>query len=299
MLAGRRAVRATMVIVIFGGIPALGFAAACGVDLGGTLPDVIPAVDAGVDVRPMPPPRGDSSMPPTDAAVDAPPGCGEGLAGPLMVAVGDGGDAGFCIDSTEVTNAQYDVFLAATDGGEVDAGGLPLECAALATYERRNGVGTPVATPGGPDHPTTYVEWCAAYGYCKWAGKRLCAKAAIAGSTGDAGRGEWYRACSLEGTRRYPYGDSLVPAACNQGNPLGAIEAVRSRPSCEGGVPGLFDMAGNASEWVDSCDGVGNCSLVGGYFGTGDGGATCRASEDQSILLRSDALGFRCCASPP
>ncbi len=292
----------------FRGIAATLFAAgvlvvACGIDELGTKPSTPPDVDSAVPLDAKQPPRDDGAIIPKDAgAPDAPiEPCPAGR-GPTMIAIGDGGDGGFCIDSTEVTNAQYDAFLAATDGGEVDAGGLPIECttiAMFATFQRRDAVGNPITAAAPPNNPVTFVEWCAAVGYCGWAGKRLCARRPMLGAPGDAGREEWLRACSADFTRRYPYGAALVPSACNQGNASGgAVEEAGARAGCVGGFPGLFDMSGNASEWIDYCDAVGNCTLAGGYYGTPDGGATCRAAEVASLTTRSDSLGFRCCASP-
>src|SRR5215467_12124942 len=90
--------------------------ASCGLDETGA---ALPPAEAGPG-EPLP----EAHLPPVeDAEVDGggpdaeagpPKGCPKGGRGPAMVVVDAA--AAFCIDVTEVTNAQYDAFLAATDG---------------------------------------------------------------------------------------------------------------------------------------------------------------------------------------
>jgi len=274
-------VRRTSVVVLLlvssGAAAALGFA--CGFDGLGTGP--VPIVDSGVPVQTeasLPPPN-DSS---TDAPVDAPPPPSlcptTGVKGPELVLVTFDGGATTCIDSTEVTNAQYAEFVAAADGGEPSLdGGVPATCTPF-------GSANPVApTPGEAGAPIQGVSWCQAYAYCKFAGKRLCTN-------------EWRRVCSREGTRSFPYGTTLDPTACNVGDAGGAVESeVKSFTKCVGGYPGVFDMVGNVSEWVDDCAG-GVCASVGGGFYTArPDAATCATSDTYGVKASFPGLGFRCC----
>jgi len=268
---------------------AASLAFACGLELTGSKVVADPPVEASIDVAPNLPPAGDAGADDADAGKGARDAdCPKDRGGSALVRMPD---AAFCLEATEVSNAQYDAFLAATDGGRLDVGvpegGLPPACGALTSFAR---VGVIFAPPA--QTPVTRIPWCAAYAYCAWLGKRLCL-----GSTApdrDAAAGEWYSACSAAGTRELPYGDAATYGVCNTDD-LSA-SAVGSYPGCEGGVPGLFDMVGNVEEWVDACNDAGTCPVVGGYHSTGVDYATCRTSSDISRASASSAVGFRCCA---
>jgi formylglycine-generating enzyme required for sulfatase activity len=183
------------------------------------------------------------------------------LAGPRLAAIG-----GFCIDSTEVTNAQYAQFFAAK--GSDTSGQIPA-CSLNQTYK-------PSANWPGPANqlslPVALVDWCDAYAYCKWAGKRLCGK--IGGGPNpytayaDPAFSQWFHACSNAGRNPFPYDGTYRPEACNgfngpngchhdPGVPAGtcALAPVGSYSQCQGvrGFAGVFDLSGNAFEWEDSC----------------------------------------------
>jgi formylglycine-generating enzyme required for sulfatase activity len=217
------------------------------------------------------------------------------------------------MDATEVTDAHYQVFLAAAASPD---GGVPEQesyCSWNTSYRPGSGA------PPKDDFPVTGVDWCDAYAYCKWAGKHLCGR--IGGglnpfnADGDPSSSEWFNACSQGGTRRFPYGHDYDPKACN-GYDTGFLVTVLvgTLKKCEGGYPGLFDLSGNVAEWEDSCDGHAGrddaCKLRGGsYLSTGnpfnsqpDGGGLLNDMRCRSVsqASRSDSTasgyGFRCCA---
>jgi formylglycine-generating enzyme required for sulfatase activity len=220
--------------------------------------------------------------------------------GPAMIELPNGQ----CIDSTEVTNGQYQAFLAAL-AGEYDAGTDP-RCIWKATDS--NGY-----TPGGQcsadaDLPVACVDWCDAFAYCAWAGKRLCGR--VDGTSEltltertDPGVSQWFKACTANGTEHFPYGDSYDASACNTQRDGSVLEPPESFPGCVGGYPGIYDMAGNASEWVDSCDDSGapqynNCAAMGSSYVASIGSAPGRC-DDQIYVGRNayfPAIGFRCCS---
>jgi hypothetical protein len=167
--------------------------------------------------------------------------------GPVMVAVG-----GYCIDSTEVSNDQYAAFLATNPTG---AGG-PTPCGWKQDHQPHAG-----QTWMGGSMPQTGVDWCDAYSFCAWAGKRLCGlrPGAPAGRIDviDRAHDEWYLACAGPAMRVFPYGDTYQSAACTnvdkappQPLPVGSLK------SCEGGYPGVFDLSGNVQEWRGICSGT-------------------------------------------
>lgn len=209
--------------------------------------DATQASDVGADVA-------DASV---DVAHDGPSCSGD--AGPVAVPAGT-----FCIDSTEVTSAQYNAWLATKP---------PLFVAAICNWKVSH---LPDAVPdaGHEDYPVTWIDWCDAHDFCAWAGKRLCGGidgGALAPSSLNTTIDAWHFACSNGGA--YPYGNSYDPNACNgperDAGPLPAA----SLPKCVGGFPGVLEMVGNVYEWVDSCipvaDGgprLDQCASRGGSF---------------------------------
>jgi formylglycine-generating enzyme required for sulfatase activity len=232
-----------------------------------------PAVDAPADAPAPPRP---------DAAVDANP-CPPSLGGPALVFAGS-----ICIDATEVTNANYQAFLAAN--ARVN---LPAVCSWKDSFVPDTD-GAPWPAIGRETHPVVNMDWCDAVAFCQWAGKRLCR------------RDEWQRVCSRNGTLAYPYGPAFDRDACNSYGPrtMLASDPVASNPGCVGPYPGLFDLSGNVEEWVDDCDTtpanpeLQKCRVIGGSWGADApeelGCSSSAAGEDRtSTYFRR---GFRCCA---
>lgn len=170
-------------------------------------------------------------------------GCPQGK-GPTMVDLGP-----FCIDSTEVTHAQYDVFAAEAKTKP------PTQTGWCATnnpnFDKKfNGTGSlPVD-----------VDWCDAKAFCEWAGKRMCGKigggsiAYPSPDTDDAKVSQHMYACTQGGTTKFPYGDQLNTLICLPGSK--GIKPVMSDPWCRGTTAPfdkVFDLVGNQGEWVDAC----------------------------------------------
>jgi formylglycine-generating enzyme required for sulfatase activity len=282
-------------------------AGACGSD------DVSGGTDAGTSGAAGVAGAGAEKAGPVDQG-DVRKNCASGLPGPALVGVPTPPGspvANYCMDATEVTNAQYAEFLAA---GISTSEGLP-ECGSqlVPFFTHVPFYGWPPA-PGTENHPIHVADWCDAYAYCAWAGKRLCGR--IGGGVNqlddyaDATKSEWYNACSAGGTRMYPYGDAWVADACHRPTrENGGLAAVGSKPACEGGYAGLFDLSGNADEWENSCsgttDGTDTCRIRGiGLLNAFDETAlapdgakfACAYSTINTLLMPSFIKGFRCCA---
>ncbi|HEX5011736.1 MAG TPA: SUMF1/EgtB/PvdO family nonheme iron enzyme [Planctomycetota bacterium] len=133
----------------------------------------------------------------------------------------------FFIDTTEVTNLQWKVFL--------DATGRKPSSALL-----ENGWPEGTFPAGQENFPVSNVNIPEIREFLGWCGKRL--------PTED----EWTRAARGDDDRRYPWGKDWDAKLCQSGMtiPMAPVE-VGQFP--RGASPyGVLDMAGNVFEWVDS-----------------------------------------------
>lgn len=128
---------------------------------------------------------------------------------------------------------------------------------------------------------------------CAFVGGRLCAEQ------------EWLSACRGTEGRAFPYGQTFDLAACNVqsetvkvAGPTRGTAPVGSQAGCEGGLAGLFDMAGNVSEWVSDCKGA-YCKFRGAGHLSNDPierFAACQgACSGNQKTLQSSVVGVRCC----
>jgi formylglycine-generating enzyme required for sulfatase activity len=260
--------------------------------------------------------RGDASLfdasDASDASVEA--GFCGALHGPAMIKVPSlaANETFYCIDSTEVTEAQYDEFVKAKVPTDAQA---PF-CLANTTFfpdlTQNNCGARPYNPTADPTMPVACVDWCDAYAYCKWAGKRLCGRlGAEAGAITDqlqqansAGGDQWFNACSMGNARPYPYG-AFDASACN-GKPVDAsadVAPVGSFPACVGGYAGIFDMSGNVAEWEDDCldasaDGAVACATRGGSVTENEGQLGCNQIQNLDWKTANYNYGIRCCADP-
>lgn len=88
---------------------------------------------------------------------------------------------------------------------------------------------------GRAQHPVVLVSWHDAHAYCTWAGGRLPSEA------------EWE--CAARGGlagKLYPWGDDIDPSLANYDNRNGTTPVGSYAPNDYG----LYDVAGNAWEWV-------------------------------------------------
>lgn len=155
------------------------------------------------------------------------------------------------------------------------------------------------APPAGrEEHPVVYVSLEDARAYAKWAGRRLPTEE------------EWQYAAQGPALRRYPWGNEMKPACCNDGQ-SGGTTPVRAFP--QGRSPfGCFDLCGNTWEWTESERHDGRtrfCVLKGGSFykarGSGwyaDGGPKPSYFAAKFLLMwpgldRCATIGFRCAAA--
>jgi sulfatase modifying factor 1 len=207
----------------------------------------------------------------------------------------------FYIDQFEVTNDQY---RACFEAGECTS---PMN----SYFFTRSQYG---------DHPINAVSWLQASQYCAWAGKRLPTEA------------EWEKAARGPDGRLFPWGDDFEPSRANlcdeacieqwaDPNTFDGFEVTAPVGSFPEGVSpyGLYDMAGNVSEWVadwyarsyyvdsptDNPSGPDHGSEMtvrGGAFlsGPGRSAATSRAYDYRVSPPRSrHSVGLRCAMDAP
>ena len=255
----------------------------------------------------------------------------------------------YCIDETEVTRKQYFEWLESNPerDGELLAS-LPARCeetgeggasgrgwasgrggasgadGASARFDPRAPARyydcwAKVDPLGGDDLPIVCVNWCDAYAYCKDNGKVLCGThdgKAVPWNDHDTPEvSQWYNACVLGDDLffryRYPYGRVYNQAKCNVEDQ--DLQAVRSNTWCtapkDSSYEGVYDLIGNAAEWVNSCDDEGDtevCWVRGGAAGDPskpEGLApermNCKSGRSQQFDASQDKTGFRCCWVPP
>lgn len=170
---------------------------------------------------------------------------------------------GFWIYRTEVSNAQYYRFVAATHARPPRP--------SLATDSRFN----------RPEQPVVGVSWQGALDYCRWAGGRLPTEA------------EWEYAASGAQGREYPWGDtSPDPSRAIFGRhpESEGPDLVGTRP--DGATPaGVLDLAGSVWEWCSDWNGA-----LGGKAATdpqGAPGGSWKVVKGGAWLTRTHTLRTR------
>ncbi len=166
---------------------------------------------------------------------------------------------GFWIDAHEVSNAQFAEFVAAT-GHVTDAERIGDSVVfvrdegwqIVAGADWRHPLGPQDEIEGREDHPVVHVSYLDAQAYAAWAGKRLPTEA----EWEWAARGGLVAMPYVWGAQLRPAG--TPPANCWQGEfPFeDSLEDGFAYSAPVGSFPangyGLFDMAGNVWEWVET-----------------------------------------------
>jgi formylglycine-generating enzyme required for sulfatase activity len=197
----------------------------------------------------------------------------------------------FSIDRYEVTNHQYQAFVAATGHRK----------AAPPSRYAKN-----LSRMRGVNQPVTYVSWEDANDYCRWRGKRLPTEA------------EWEKAVRGVDGRLWPWGNDQDPMASNLASAKDGYDATAPVGTFKRDVGpfGVVDGAGNVMEWVADWyaeeayrnlddknppgpdHGVFRVLRGGGYTTTGN---DVRITSRSKMVpdFRDETIGFRCAVSGP
>jgi eukaryotic-like serine/threonine-protein kinase len=185
--------------------------------------------------------------------------------------------AGYAIDRTEVTIGAFRVF---EELGPL-TGYLPAQDIELAERNK------------GPDFPVVAINQQDAMAYCRFMGKRLPTieefQKAVRGPASEAGS-----------KRLAPWGDDPPEGRCTMGLTEGSgPRAVAQMASDKSGY-GIFDLAGNVSEWTESMaighEDTGFVNIFGANWDHPINSPTFRADfrNSRSPRYLDFGLGFRC-----
>lgn len=269
------------------------------------------------DVKPDP--AGTATVPTNDSAADAKGlTCPQGTGGAKMVLIPLPDGNAYCIDEREAVYAEYKAFLEAK-GENFD--GQPAECEANTSF-----------VPGWedpsheipqcsvwlidsePDRAVQCLDFCDAWAFCSWAGKRLCSEVGVK-SKGlhfvpddelsqlyKSARSEWFHVCSQGGTTEYPYGNEYEPGKCIdeakiQTEGESALDVRDTTGNTCHGTSSPYDevhnMSGSVKQWQNICRTSG-CAIQGGSWQTPSNCSD--ASGVKSLMSVNVGVGVRCCA---
>lgn len=202
----------------------------------------------------------------------------------------------FLIDRHEVTNREYASFMADDgyrtsnlwpDSMTVEGARLSRADAISRLTDSTGALGPRtwsglVYPSGSADHPATGVSWYEASAFCSWRGKRLPTP------------GQWWRAALGAGDDPYPWGTDSKTLRTRANFEATGTREVEYSPA---GVSefGVFEMAGNAREWLRPEPGeAAQAPSVGGSWQDPEYTFSIEWRESLPLGFANETTGFRC-----
>lgn len=179
----------------------------------------------------------------------------------------------FYIDKYEVTQQEYQTFIQAT-GHQRPHYFKPFQY---------------------PQHPVIDVSYKDCQTFCQWSNKQICSEA------------QWEKAARGTDGRSLPWGNK-TEVGCDYtvkdddrvgGNGCGTNKPMNVGSKSKDLSPyGVFDLAGNVSEWVNGKAPEGEACYRGGDWSEDDSRHSARRYT-RNLNHKSDTIGCRCCAKAP
>lgn len=204
----------------------------------------------------------------------------------VLIPAGDG-IVSFYMDKYEVTNAQYKKFIEANPLWQKDKALTSIVGDTYLWGWKGN-----MYPKGRANHPVVDISWFAAKAYAEWVGKELPTQA------------QWEKAArgTLTG-KKYPWGNTEPSKKANFDRYTPKVSFSKPPTKEVGSYPpneyGLYDMAGNVSEWcLDRLD----VDDIHGRYHRMRGGSWFNTAEELKISRKSQhpaddgmgTVGFRC-----
>ena len=221
---------------------------------------------------------------PSDGRVPTSWSCPPKTRGAKMVLIPDEEVRPFCIDEREAVNGEYAEFVA--ERGD-DFSCQPPECAGNKDWSPAEEIPDladlppifcmPPLAQAAPGRAMDCLNFCQAWAFCTWAGKRLCGLRGaesgkvnvITDGTVESGhaawelvrttQSEWVHVCTQGGATKFPYGDEYESDRCirvHTADDSALDTRDTSGKECHGTYAPydqVYNMSGNAYEWLNIC----------------------------------------------
>ncbi len=249
-------------------------------------------------------------------ARDEKTGCYADTKGVGMVRITMPDGRGFCIDQRAATQAEYAVFVDSVRPARKmptppDSHVMAKACAEwldpvtpASKYDEFPTCGKFYDPAAFPDKPMLCMDWCAAYAFCAWSGKRLCSNHGTPITSGAPDGSELAFVCSNGGKDEYQFDPAARPGCASDAGSL----AQRFPPAdCVGNTP-PFDQVASVTGWLpvyaDEChmsvvelpDGPVVSPLCLHYGGIGPAGVRPCSHAGGVARRHSSSVGVRCCS---
>ena len=202
--------------------------------------------------------------------------CPDKVSGAPMVLIPVDEGNPYCIDARQTTYGEYKQFVEAK--GDDFSGQPPMWCDWNDDWEpkpwHRHSAAYDVIVECGPsladanpNHAVRCLDFCDAWAYCSWAGKRLCGvrgadhgkvaeyEGIASDELGQSARSEWLNVCTQAGTTKFAYGNEEQDGICADPVTAKDFDVLRTEENtCRGTLPPydhVFDMTGSVGEWVN------------------------------------------------